>query len=267
MNPPDGACYDSRILKEAEDTKNEQTAGKPRPRVTVSYAQTLDGRLATAGGSSQWISASDSLRATHELRAAHDAILVGAGTACRDDPRLTVRLAEGEDPLRVIVDSGLRLPLDAAVLSGDSAVGTLIAVTERAPEDRCRKAREVGATVMRVAGDRAGGVDLTELLEELGRRGIDSVMVEGGAKIITALLVRRLVDRVLVCVAPKILGAGIEAVGDLGVRDLDFALELSGLSVRQCGVDLLLEAEIVYPEDREPEGCEPEDREPEPKDV
>ncbi|MDN5697309.1 MAG: aminotransferase class V-fold PLP-dependent enzyme, partial [Rubrobacter sp.] len=129
------------------------------------------------------------------------------------------------------------------------------------------KAREVGATVMRVAGDGAGGVDLTELLEELGRRGIGSVMVEGGAKIITALLARRLVDRVLVCVAPKILGAGIEAVGDLGVRDLDFALELSGLSVRQCGVDLLLEAEIVYPEDREPEGCEPEDREPEPKDV
>ena len=228
-------------------------SGKPRPRVTVSYAQTLDGRLATAGGSSQWISASDSLRATHQLRAAHDAILIGAETACRDNPRLTVRLVEGEDPLRVVVDSGLRTPLDAAVLSGEAAGGTLLAVTSRAPEESCRKAREIGATVLRVSEDESGRVDLAALLEELGRRGMESVMVEGGAEIITALLARRLVDRLAVCVAPKILGSGIEAVGDLGVRDLDLALELGGLTVRQCGVDLLLEGDVIYPEDRESE--------------
>lgn len=240
-------------MREAEDTRRDEIAGTPRPRVTVSYAQTLDGRLATAGGSSQWISASDSLRVTHELRAAHDAILVGAGTACRDDPRLTVRLAEGENPLRVVVDSGLRTPLDAALLAGDAAGGTLLAVTSRAAEDRCRKAREIGAAVLRVAEDESGRVDLAALLEELCRRGVRSVMVEGGAEIITALLARRLVDRLAVCVAPKILGSGIEAVGDLGVRDLDFALELGGLGVRQCGVDLLLEGEVIYPEDRQSE--------------
>lgn len=251
MNPPDGACYDSPILREAQDTKRGEVSGKPRPSVTVSYAQTLDGRLATAGGSSQWISASDSLQAAHELRAAHDAILIGAVTACRDNPRLTVRLAEGEDPLRVVVDSGLRTPLDAAVLAGEAAEGTLLAVTSRATEDRCRKAREIGAAVVRVEEDDSGRVDLAALLEELGRRGVESVMVEGGAEVITALLARRLVDRLAVCVAPKILGAGIEAVGDLGVRDLDLALELTGLSVRQCGVDLLLEGEVIYPEDRE----------------
>ena len=155
--------------------------------------------------------------------------------------------------MRVVVDSGLRTPLDAAVLAGEAACGTLLAVASRAPEDRCRKAREIGATVLRVAEDESGRVDLAALLEELGCRGVESVMVEGGAEIITALLARRLVDRLAVCVAPKILGSGIEAVGDLGVRDLDFALELGGLGVRQCGVDLLLEGEVIYPEDREME--------------
>jgi len=218
-----------------------------RPRVTVSYAQTLDGRLATAGGSSQWISAEDSLRFTHELRAAHDAILVGAGTACRDDPRLTVRLAEGEDPLRVVVDSGLRTPLDAAVLSGGAASGTLLAVSGRAAEDRRRAFRDLGAEVVEIPGE--GRVDLPALLEELGSRGVGSVMVEGGAEIITGLLSERLVDRLVVCVAPKILGSGIEAVGELGVRDLDYSLELADVEVTRCGVDLLVDGRLVYPEE------------------
>lgn len=224
-----------------------------RPLVTVSYAQTLDGRLATAGGSSQWISAGDSLRFTHELRANHDAILVGAGTACRDDPRLTVRLAEGADPLRVVADSGLRTPLDAAVLSGEEASGTLLAVTGKASEDRRRRVRELGAEVVEVVEDGAGRLDLSALLTELGSRGVGSVMVEGGAEIITCLLAERLADRLVVCVAPKILGSGIEAVGELGVRDLDYSLELADVTVTRCGVDLLLDGRLVYPKSPEDE--------------
>lgn len=215
--------------------------------MTVSYAQTLDGRLATAGGSSQWISAGDSLRITHELRAAHDAILVGAGTACRDDPRLTVRFAEGVDPLRVVVDSGLRLPLDAAVLTDGAAPGTMLAVTKRAPEARRKAVRGLGATVVEVAEDGSGKLDLAALLEELARRGVGSVMVEGGAKVITCLLGERLVDRLVVCIAPKILGSGIEAVGELGVDALDDSLELADVTVTRCGVDLMLDGRLVYP--------------------
>src|SRR5829696_8932209 len=120
----------------------------PLPVVTLSYAQTLDGRLATSTGNSQWISAPESLRFSHELRAKHDAIMVGVGTACKDDPRLTVRLVAGQNPLRVVVDSTLRMPLTAAVLTEEAAPGTVLAVTDRAPAAKCDKVRALGATVL-----------------------------------------------------------------------------------------------------------------------
>jgi diaminohydroxyphosphoribosylaminopyrimidine deaminase / 5-amino-6-(5-phosphoribosylamino)uracil reductase len=190
------------------------------PLVTLGYAQTLDGRLATSTGSSKWISAPESLRFCHELRAKHDAIMVGAGTVCKDDPRLTVRLVAGQNPLRVVVDSTLRAPLAAAVLTEEAAPGTVLAVTDRAPAAKREKVRALGATVLCLPADGGGRVDLVALLAALHERGIGSVLVEGGAGLITALLRDRLVDRLAVCVAPKILGAGIEAVGDLGIREL-----------------------------------------------
>ena len=221
-----------------------------RPTVTVSYAQTLDGRLAAANGSSRWISSPDSLRFAHQLRAEHDAVAVGAGTACNDDPRLTVRLVPGDDPLRVVVDSTLRTPLFAAVLANEAAKGTVLAVTDRAPDERCEEAESLGATVLRLPADAAGRVDLGTLLSGLGSLGVRSVMVEGGAALITSFLCERLVDRLVVCIAPKILGRGIEAVGDLGICDLADSLTLADTSVTPYGVDLVLDSRVGYPEDR-----------------
>ncbi len=219
-----------------------------RPTVTVSYAQTLDGRLATARGSSQWISSPESLRFAHALRSEHDAVMVGAGTACKDDPRLTVRLVPGENPLRVVVDGSLRTPLTAAVLANGAAKGTVLAVTDRAPADRCESARSLGATVLRLPADRGGRVDLRALLSELWAMGVRSVMVEGGAALITSFLRDRLVDRLAVCIAPKVLGSGIEAVGDLGIRELAESLTLSGTKVLPFGVDIVLDSRVEYPD-------------------
>jgi len=219
----------------------------PRPIVTLSYAQTLDGRLATSTGGSQWISAPESLRFSHELRATHDAIMVGSGTACKDDPRLTVRLVVGRNPLRVVVDSTLRTPLTAAVLTEEAAPGTVLAVTDRAPAVKCDKVRALGATVLCLPTNAGGRVDLVALLTTLHQRGVGSLLVEGGAGMITALLQAWLVDRLVVCVAPKILGAGIEAVGDLGIRELARTLILTGTSVTPFGVDLVLDGRIEYP--------------------
>jgi diaminohydroxyphosphoribosylaminopyrimidine deaminase / 5-amino-6-(5-phosphoribosylamino)uracil reductase len=219
----------------------------PRPVVTLSYAQTLDGRLATSTGSSQWISSPESLRFSHELRANHDAIMVGVGTVCKDDPRLTVRFAAGRNPLRVVVDSTLRTPLTAAVLTKGAAPSTVLAVTDRAPAVKCDRVRALGAAVLCLPTDAGGGVDLFALLAALHRRGVGSVLVEGGARVITALLQARLADRLVVCVAPKILGAGIEAVGDLGIRELARALLMTDTSVTRCGVDLVLDSRVGYP--------------------
>jgi diaminohydroxyphosphoribosylaminopyrimidine deaminase/5-amino-6-(5-phosphoribosylamino)uracil reductase len=221
-----------------------------RPTVTVSYAQTLDGRLAAANGSSRWISSSDSLRFAHQLRAEHDAVAVGAGTACNDDPRLTVRLVPGEDPLRVVVDSALRTPLSAAVLANGAAKGTVLAVTDRAPDERCAEAESLGATVLRLPASGKGRVDLDALLSGLHSLGVRSVMVEGGAALITSFLCERLVDRLAVCIAPKILGRGIEAVGDLGISDLTDSLMLTDTAVTLYGVDLVIDSRVEYPNDR-----------------
>jgi riboflavin-specific deaminase-like protein len=182
------------------------------------------------------------------LRAEHDAVAVGSGTACTDDPRLTVRLVPGEDPLRVIVDSTLRTPLSAAVLANEAAKGTVLAVTDRAPRRRCEEAISMGATVLQLPMDAAERVDLRALLSELHALGVRSVMVEGGAALITSFLHERLVDRLAVCIAPKILGRGIEAVGDLGISNLTDSLALVDTSVTSYGVDLVLDSRVEYPD-------------------
>jgi GTP cyclohydrolase II len=215
-----------------------------RPRVLLHYAQTLDGRIATRTGSSQWISGPAALRFAHELRAAHDAVLVGIGTVLQDNPRLTVRLAEGPDPLKVVVDSRLRTPAASALLR-ETPTRTVVLTTPAAPELDRAALRALGVRVEVVRADPRGQVDLASGLGRLLELGISSVMVEGGAEIVTSLLRERLADRLAVCVAPILLGRGIEAVGDLGIAQLAQALGLCRVDVRRLGDDLILSGELA----------------------
>jgi len=214
------------------------------PLVTLKFAQTLDGRIASATGDSRWISSESSRMLVHRLRSLHDAILVGVGTVLTDDPKLTVRLVKGRNPLRIVVDSRLRIPLSARVLKDQDVAPTIIATTARADEAKLSSLKEMGVEVLTVDEDETGGVDLNGLLKSLGKRGISSILVEGGAGIITSFLRQQLADRVMIFIAPKIMGKGIEAVGDLGIRDVGHALKLSFVKTYKRGEDLVIEAKV-----------------------
>jgi GTP cyclohydrolase II len=215
----------------------------PRPPVTIHYAQTLDGRLATRSGDSQWISAEPSTRFAHALRASHEAVMVGAGTVIADDPRLTTRLVKGPSPVRIVVDSTLRLSPSAKVVT-DGVAQTILATTARATRDRRRAFASSRAEVLVLPTTMDGRVNLGALLDELGRRGLASVLVEGGAGLITALLREHRVRRLVVSIAPIVVGAGIEAVGDLDIVRLRDALVFRHASFSQVGPDVIFDGEL-----------------------
>ncbi len=217
------------------------TAGLPY--VTVKWAQTLDGKTATARGASRWISSPESLKLAHRLRATHDAILVGVDTVLKDDPQLTTRLVKGRSPVRVILDSHLRIPLDAKVLSDQETAKTLVAATAPPPAAKLPDFKRMGIEVLAVSPDLSGRVDIRELLMTLARRQISSLLVEGGAATITSFLRAGLADRIIVIIAPKIMGKGTDAVGELNIKDVSEALKLKFTKVYRSGEDIVVEGE------------------------
>ena len=212
-----------------------------RPYVVLKYAQTVDGRIATRRGDARWISSEAERRISHGLRAACDAVLVGVGTAIIDDPQLTVRMVPGSSPLRVVLDSTLRLPPTARVL--DNGAGTVVITTEPTSEERRAALRARGVGV-HVADASPRGVDLASALETLRALGVGSLLVEGGARVITSFFAEKLIDRLVVAIAPTIMGTGIDAVGDLGVARVAESVRLTNRSIHQAGGDLLVAADV-----------------------
>jgi len=214
------------------------------PLVTLKFAQSLDGNIATKNGQSKWISNERSRKIAHQLRKEHDAVLVGLGTILTDDPQLTVRYVRGRNPYRVILDSRLRIPLESRVVSDGFVDKTILVTTPKAPHNKVELLQDRGVKVWVVDSDQRGRVNLNSLLPKLGQMGVTSVLVEGGNEVLTAMMKANLADRVVIFIAPVLLGEGIPALGDLGIKRIDEAVRLRNIQLKRIGGDLMVVADI-----------------------
>lgn len=213
-----------------------------RPLVTLKLATSLDGRIATASGESRWITGPAARDRTHRLRAEHDAILVGTGTALADDPQLTCRLPglEHRSPVRIVLDRQLRLPLSARLIAEARQVPTWLITPLSGDPGKQQQLRGAGVEIIDGAPDAGGQLDLAAALRRLGERGLTRLLVEGGGRLAAALLRAGLVDRLVWLHAPLLLGGdGVPAVGTLGYGALDAAPRFDLLSTEIIGADVL----------------------------
>jgi diaminohydroxyphosphoribosylaminopyrimidine deaminase/5-amino-6-(5-phosphoribosylamino)uracil reductase len=220
------------------------------PFVILKGALTLDGKIATPSGDSRWVTSPESRREVHRLRQAVDAVMVGIGTVLRDNPLLNVRLSRPNpkrQPLRIVVDSRLRIPLTSQLVQTAFQYPTLIAATRAASPAKIHRLGKRKVEVWALPKNSRGKVNLGVLMKKLGERGIVSVLLEGGAQLNASALRERLVDRLLFFYAPKIAG-GAKApgvIGGEGVRRMRDAAPVELVRIRRIGPDLLVEAKVA----------------------
>lgn len=213
-----------------------------KPFVILKTAMTLDGKIATAEGESKWITSEKSRQEVHKLRNKLASIMVGVDTVIKDNPELTCRLDGGRNPIRIIVDSKLRIPMEAKVVV-DNLAQTIIATTELADKDKIVSLEKLGVKVL-IINSKNERVDLQSLMIKLGELNIDSIFLEGGSTLSFSALEENIVNKIQVYIAPKIIG-GEKAktpVGGKGIKKLSNAIKLENMTVRYIGTDLLIEA-------------------------
>lgn len=224
---------------------------KKLPFITVKIAQSLDGKIATSSGDSKWISGEISRRYVHKLRSQVDAVLVGINTVLMDDPLLTNRMSyvvsrrSGKQPIKVIVDSELKTPLNARIFSKESPAPVIIATKKGTPKDKIRILQNKGADIIETP-NKNGNVDLKYLMKELAKREISHILVEGGGEIIASFLKERLADKVLFFIAPKIIGGkdAPTSVEGNGTKNIDKAIKLKDIKFKKFGADYLIEGHL-----------------------
>ena len=217
------------------------------PYVVYKAAMTLDGQTATASGDSKWISCEQSRELVHLFRNQVDGIMVGSGTVKSDDPKLTTRLAgPGRDPVRIVLDGSLSTSPQANVYSQSSQAGSLLITAVEHGAEKLQPFLAAGVEVIQVRRH-AAGLDLHEALIELGRRDLQSLLLEGGSKLAAAMLKAKLVDRLMIFVAPKLVGGeGRSLFKGEGVDAISKAFRLKELQTRWVDCDILVEGEVQY---------------------
>ncbi|MFK7845710.1 MAG: RibD family protein, partial [Rhodothermales bacterium] len=214
-----------------------------RPLVSLKLAQTLDGRIATLNGDSQWVSGEAARTLVHEWRAQLDAVLVGYGTALSDNPSLTVRHVAGRHPYRVVLDRAGKLPLHLNLFSDEFVGKTIAVVSTSAKPVYANQLTEAGGQLLRLP-EKDGHLDLTEVLTELGkstdsRKGFQSVLVEAGPSLATAFFEQDLVDQLNLFIAPKLIGQGLPTLNGLSIEKMSQAKTFAKTTWTQVGEDML----------------------------
>lgn len=216
---------------------------KKTPFITLKIAQTLDGKIADESNYSQWISSSESRKLVHSLRSKYDAVLIGSRTANIDNPLLTVRLTEGRNPWRVVLDSNLKLKTDLRLFK-QNADGKTILVTSKeslSKKNKIKKLSELGVRIIFVKKNGNGKLNLKNVLKELAILEITSVLVEGGSEIFSSFVKQNLFDEIMVFTSPKILGNGVSSFSSIKISDLRKAYRLKIKNSEIVGEDLFLE--------------------------
>lgn len=216
-----------------------------RPFVLMKYAMSLDGKISTATGKSKWISCEKSRRDVHKLRNNLSAIMVGINTVIKDNPMLNCRIEGGNDPIRIIVDSNLRIPLDSKIVNTSNNISTIVATTHKADKDKIKLLEERNVEVI-VAKEKDGRVDITSLIDKLGEKKIDSILLEGGSEINFSCLQEGIVDKVRIYIAPKILGGNNAkgAVGGRGVSEMIESFNIENIDISTIGSDIVVEGYV-----------------------
>jgi diaminohydroxyphosphoribosylaminopyrimidine deaminase/5-amino-6-(5-phosphoribosylamino)uracil reductase len=236
---------------EAEATKLNEAFIKhvttKTPFVTLKIAQTLDGKIATASGESKWITGEEAREEGRRLRDINDAILVGINTILKDNPSLTARIPGGRDPIRVIVDSRLRIPLNAKVLIQKSQAKTIVATLSNVPESKIKKLQDIGAEVLTIKSV-LERVDLQDLMKKLGKKDIMNVLIEGGAEVNASALKSSIVDKIVMFIAPTIMTGrdSLCSIGGISPKKLGHDIRLRSVTSRFVGQDLMIEGYIRY---------------------
>ncbi|MBS4931965.1 MAG: bifunctional diaminohydroxyphosphoribosylaminopyrimidine deaminase/5-amino-6-(5-phosphoribosylamino)uracil reductase RibD [Clostridiales bacterium] len=224
------------------------------PYVLMKYAMTLDGKIATVIGESKWITGETAREEVQRTRHQYSAIMVGIGTVIKDDPSLTCRIPNGKNPIRIICDTNLKIPLHSKVVQTAKEVETWI-VTCKQERNREKEMvlKEAGCTLLSFSpkkqekeGENKMGIPLKELMEELGKRGVDSVLLEGGAELNASALKEGIVNRVQAYIAPTLFGGkeGKTPIGGMGVFQVEQGIHLKEVTIKKIGRDYVIEGEV-----------------------